>query len=76
MEWRSGVGDATRRSHGVEKDGFVEELGPQRMTEPKRWAEERKRGMAKATKSGVSLQYLGLRVAPEEGGVNPWGEDF
>ena len=38
--------------------------------EPKLWAEERNRGIEKATKSGVSLRYLGLRVAPLESGVN------
>jgi hypothetical protein len=38
---------------------------------PKRWAEVRNRGLEKATKSGVSFRYLGLRVAPTEAGVNP-----
>jgi hypothetical protein len=38
--------------------------------EPGLWAEERVRGFEKATKSGVSLRYLALRVAPLETGVN------
>jgi len=38
--------------------------------EPKLWAERRNRGLEKATKSGVSLLYLGLRVAPLEPRVN------
>ena len=38
--------------------------------EPGLWAEGRDRGFEKATKSGVSLRYLGLRVALPEPGVN------
>ena len=38
--------------------------------EPKLKAEERVRGFEKATKSGVSLRYLGLRVALPEPGLN------
>ena len=44
--------------------------------EPWLWAEERVRGFEKATKSGVSLRYLGLRVAPSESGVNGRRSDF
>jgi hypothetical protein len=42
-----------------------------RRTEPKLWAVERNRGLDKATKSGISFRYLGLRVARAEPGVNP-----
>jgi hypothetical protein len=38
--------------------------------EPKLWAEGRIRGFEKATKSGVSLRYLALRVPLSESGVN------
>ena len=45
-------------------------------TEPKLWAEERNRGLEKATKFGVSFRYLGLRVAPMGLGVNAYGKEF
>jgi hypothetical protein len=38
--------------------------------EPGLWAEELFRGFEKATKSGVSLRYLALRVPPSGSGVN------
>jgi hypothetical protein len=47
-----------------------------RRAKPKLWAEGRDRGMEKATKSSVSLRYLGLRVAPEARGVNAGMKDF
>ncbi len=42
----------------------------------KLWTEVRNRGFEKATKSGFSLRYLGLRVAPKEPGVNERHDDF
>jgi hypothetical protein len=55
---------------------WKEDFGARSEIRPPLQAEVRNRGLEWVTKSGVSIQYLGLRVAPSASRVNPFAMFF